>query len=162
MAFDRQLVLDVGGFDDVLGAGRLLAGAEDLDMFCRVLRVGRAVAIEPRSAVHHAHTREDDAYATLHRGYGLGLGGMLNKWVRVHPGTGIVLTWVVMRRSAVGVIKTALPPRDPRRTAAARALLRGVVDGFRLARRLRVDGVRFVDDDRPPSPLRDTDGVSDS
>lgn len=152
MAFDRHLVLDLGGFDHLLGAGRKLAGAEDLDMFCRVLDAGRAVVFEPRSSVHHAHTRDNDAYATLHRGYGLGLGAMMNRWVRTHPVTGLALTWIVLRRSVAGAIRSALPPRDSRHSRAARALLSGVLDGFWIAARMRLNGDRFADRNLPMTP----------
>ncbi len=39
----------LGGFDDVLGAGRDLAGAEDLDIFCRALAGGTAL-VQPTAS----------------------------------------------------------------------------------------------------------------
>ena len=78
----------LGGFDPVLGAGRALAGAEDLDIFCRILDDGQAIEFDPACVIHHMNTREDDAYAELHRGYGLGLGALTGKWIRLRPGVG--------------------------------------------------------------------------
>ena len=57
MAFRRERIVALGGFDPVLGAGRRLAGAEDLDMFCRVLDDGAHIVYDPSCVVHHVHTR---------------------------------------------------------------------------------------------------------
>ena len=66
MAFRRERLVALGGFDPVLGAGRRLAGAEDLDMFCRILDDGAHIVYDPSCVVHHVHTRADDAYTVLH------------------------------------------------------------------------------------------------
>jgi glycosyltransferase involved in cell wall biosynthesis len=55
MAFDRKLLLELGGFDEALDTGAPLPGGGDLDIFYRVLRSGRGMVYEPRYAVFHEH-----------------------------------------------------------------------------------------------------------
>ena len=85
MAFDRQLLIDLGGFDEALDTGAPLPGGGDLDIFYRVLRSGRAIIYEPRFAVHHEHR---STLAELQRQYwswGLGLMAFLAKSRRTDP-----------------------------------------------------------------------------
>jgi len=77
--FDRQLLLDLGGFDVALGAGAPTRGGEDLDIFVRVLRAGRAIAYEPRALVWHHHRADDAALLRQMYGYGTGLSAYLCK-----------------------------------------------------------------------------------
>jgi glycosyltransferase involved in cell wall biosynthesis len=85
MAFDRSLLLELGGFDEALDTGAPLAGGGDLDIFYRVLRSGRPIIYEPRYAVHHEHR---ETLAELKRQYwswGLGLMAFLVKSHRTDP-----------------------------------------------------------------------------
>lgn len=151
MAYRRELVLGLGGFDEVLGAGRRAAGAEDLDMFCRVLRSGSVLAVAPESIVRHIFTRDDEEFMTLNAGYGRGLGAMSNKWLRFSFGAGVQLTFVMVLRAARRAVRHA---RDRRMRAGALALLRGMVVGFVEAVPQRVHGQTFVDRTPPaPTPL---------
>jgi GT2 family glycosyltransferase len=79
IAFDRQLLLDLGGFDEALGAGTLTRGGEDLDIFVRVLRAGRALVYEPAALVWHHHRADNDALLRQLYGYGTGLSAYLTK-----------------------------------------------------------------------------------
>jgi glycosyltransferase involved in cell wall biosynthesis len=148
MAFHRERTIALGGFDEVLGAGRRLAGAEDLDMLCRVLRGGYAVVHDQSIIVRHNNTRQGGAYTELHRGYGLGLGALSNKWVRMSPPTGVAMLAIFLRRTLVRLLRFR---RDPRRRAADRAMLSGILGGFWAGARLRRVGDRFVDA-HPPEP----------
>jgi glycosyltransferase involved in cell wall biosynthesis len=148
MAFRREMLVRLGGFDDLLGAGRRFAGSEDLDMFCRVLATGSAIVHEPRSVVHHMNTREDDEYAELLHGYGLGLGGLLTKWVRLAPATGLGLSVLAYGRTGVRLTQR-LGSRRGRRGQLA--MLRGMVAGMAISSRFAMTGSRFVDE-HPPEP----------
>ncbi|CAN5564046.1 hypothetical protein BH18ACT1_BH18ACT1_01860 [soil metagenome] len=55
MAFDRRLLVALGGFDEALDTGPPLPGGGDLDIFYRVARAGRAIAYEPDMLVFHRH-----------------------------------------------------------------------------------------------------------
>ena len=57
MAFRRALLVELGRFDPCLGAGTLCRGGEDLEMFFRVLKAGRALVYEPAAVVRHRHRR---------------------------------------------------------------------------------------------------------
>lgn len=141
MAFRRVALREVGGFDERLGAGSPLPGAEDLDAFCRLLHVGWVGVHQPRSAVLHRNAREGDAYRRLVLGYARGTGAALAKMVRIDGVVGAGLAWVHLRR----LVRRALPgptrPED-RRTAPAhaRGLAEGLVAGFRMP----VAGSTFV------------------
>ncbi|MBT2498951.1 glycosyltransferase family 2 protein [Agromyces sp. ISL-38] len=148
MAFRRQLVLELGGFDDVLGAGRHLAGAEDLDMFCRVLDAGHAIVHEPSCIIHHTNTREGDSYTALHLGYGLGLGALANKLLRLRFRVGIAFLAVLLKRTGGRAVRHF---RDPRKGSADRAMLRGIRQGFVAGARMKLQGTTFIDEHPPPS-----------
>jgi glycosyltransferase involved in cell wall biosynthesis len=57
MVFRRQLLLDLGGFDEALDTGEPLPGGGDIDMFYRLIRSGQVVVREPKMAVYHQHRR---------------------------------------------------------------------------------------------------------
>jgi len=48
MAFRRDLLRDIGGFDEALDTGTPLPGGGDLDIFYRIIRAGHALVYEPR------------------------------------------------------------------------------------------------------------------
>jgi GT2 family glycosyltransferase len=79
LAFDRQLLVDLGAFDEALGAGTRTRGGEDLDIFVRVLRAGRAIVYEPAALVWHHHRADREALLGQMFGYGTGLSAFLTK-----------------------------------------------------------------------------------
>ncbi|GGE98742.1 glycosyltransferase family 2 protein [Mycetocola zhadangensis] len=147
MAFRRAPLLELGGFDEVLGAGRKLAGAEDLDAFCRMIDAGWRVVHEPASVVHHVYTRVGENYRHLLHGYGLGMGALANKWSRIDNAIGRVMLSVVLSRQLRKAVRAL--PRRRARARAELAMATGIVRGFRLASRLRLDGKLFTDPQRP-------------
>lgn len=66
MAFRREVLLKIGGFDEALDTGAPLPGGGDLDIFYRVIRAGYPLIYEPQYLVYHQHRRE---YAKLRRQY---------------------------------------------------------------------------------------------
>ncbi len=78
-AFDTALLRELGGFDEALGAGAPTRGGEDLDVFVRVLRAGRALAYEPAAVVWHHHRADPAALLRQLYGYGTGLTAYLTK-----------------------------------------------------------------------------------
>jgi glycosyltransferase involved in cell wall biosynthesis len=148
MAFRRSLLTGDFGFDHVLGAGRRLAGAEDLDIFCRLIARGHSIVHDPSAVIHHMNTRSDADYRQLLHGYGLGLGALCNKWFRRRLPTGVTITIVLTGRT---LVRTLRHIRSARRRRGELAMLGGIVAGFMSATRLRLDGERFVDA-APPVP----------
>lgn len=85
MAFRRQAILALGGFDVALGGGTASRGGEDLAAFLGILLHGSRLAYEPSMLVRHYHHR---SYARLRRvlfGYGIGLGAYLAQTVVTDP-----------------------------------------------------------------------------
>lgn len=58
MAFRRQALEAVGGFDPALDVGTPAHGAGDLDLFHRLLRSGAVLRYEPEVRVRHHHRRD--------------------------------------------------------------------------------------------------------
>ncbi|CAN5681502.1 hypothetical protein BH23GEM3_BH23GEM3_08110 [soil metagenome] len=61
MAVRRQMVLDLGGFDEALDLGAALPGGGDLDIFWRILDAGFEVLYEPSVSARHEHRPERSA-----------------------------------------------------------------------------------------------------
>jgi GT2 family glycosyltransferase len=110
-AFDREVLLGLGPFDEALGAGTKTRGGEDLDMFVRVLQAGKAIVYEPSSIVWHHHRADDTALLSQMFGYGTGLTAYLTKLL-LRPST----RWEVLRRVPAGLVKMA----NIRRSTGAR------------------------------------------
>ena len=165
MAFRREMLLRMGGFDDQLGAGKPWAGAEDLDIFVRIARGGSTIVHDETCIVWHNNTREGQDYVNLHRGYGRGLGAMIAKWVRIDPVLGARLAWRLGGRSVVRIVR-AFARNKP--GAHEHAMFSGIVTGARQAWRSPVIGERFVSsaapaatgDGSPPTPDPSTTPVS--
>jgi len=79
MAFDRALLLSLGGFDEALDTGAPLPGGGDLDIFYRVLRSGRPMIYEPGYAVYHEHRETIDQLRRQYWTWGLGMMAFLVK-----------------------------------------------------------------------------------
>jgi glycosyltransferase involved in cell wall biosynthesis len=74
MAFRRQALLDVSGFDPMLGPGSMFAAAEDLDVAGRASAVGWKGQYRPEIIVRHHHGRKGSQLALSRKFYGIGLG----------------------------------------------------------------------------------------
>jgi len=81
-AVERDALLDLGGFDESLGAGSPTRGSEDLDLFVRMLRSGRKLAYEPAAIVWHLHRATESELRDQMRDYGIALGAYLTKSLR--------------------------------------------------------------------------------
>ncbi len=81
MAFRRNLLSTLGGFDPRLDAGTRTRSGGDTDMFARVLDAGRSIVYTPDAYVWHRHRRSAREVRSCVFGYGIGLYGMLTKRV---------------------------------------------------------------------------------
>lgn len=95
MAFRRELVRALGGFDEALDTGASLPGGGDLDMFYRVIRAGYSLAYEPAYMVFHQHRREIAALRRQYRGWSLGFTAFLAKSYRTDLTQRAKLRWLV-------------------------------------------------------------------
>jgi glycosyltransferase involved in cell wall biosynthesis len=81
VAFRREAIEAIGGFDESLGAGSPTSGGEDLDAFVRVLRSGRALTYEPAALVWHDHRVDEADLQRQMYAYGKGLSAYLCKFL---------------------------------------------------------------------------------
>ena len=85
MAFRREALQRIGGFDPAIGTGTPALGGDDLAAFFRIVSAGYSLVYEPAAIVHHTHYRD---YASLRRqiyGYGVGLTAYLTKILLDRP-----------------------------------------------------------------------------
>jgi glycosyltransferase involved in cell wall biosynthesis len=85
MAFRRDLLVDLGGFDPALDTGPPLPGGGDLDMFYRVVRGGHVLVYEPAALVFHEHRRDLDGLRHQYYTWGLGFMAYVVKHLRSDP-----------------------------------------------------------------------------
>lgn len=81
MAWRRDLLSALGGFDPALGAGTPTAGAEELDLFRRALDRGATIVYRPDALVLHDHPETLRALRRMLIAYGRAQGAHLTKVV---------------------------------------------------------------------------------
>ena len=147
MAFDRDLLRSIGGFDDALDTGSALPGGGDLDIFYRVLRAGRMIIYEPRFAVYHEHR---ETMAQLRRQYwswGLGMAAFIVKAMRTDREIrdrqlAMLRWWVLDQLRAAGSALIRRRTVDLRfRWAELIGTVQGLAGGYDRSRR-RIDVIR--------------------
>jgi glycosyltransferase involved in cell wall biosynthesis/GT2 family glycosyltransferase len=85
MAFRRDVLRGLGGFDTTLGPATVTLAGEDLDAMLRVLLANQKVVYEPAAIVRHEHQREYDQFRRRMWGYGVGLTACLTKAIVENP-----------------------------------------------------------------------------
>jgi O-antigen biosynthesis protein len=73
MAFRREALADIGGFDVALGAGTPTLGGADTLAFTLALLAGHRIAYEPAALMRHHHRRDLDGLRRQMHGYSVGL-----------------------------------------------------------------------------------------
>ena len=103
MAFQKDAILAVQGFDERLGAGTYFKSGEDTDLLRRLSAEGLSGIYDPRIVVYHHHGRktlEDEN--KLRHGYWIGNGACMAKFC-INPQTRIVYLkdwyWRLRQRS---------------------------------------------------------------
>jgi glycosyltransferase involved in cell wall biosynthesis len=85
MAFRREAIERIGGFDCALGAGTPTLAGEDAAAFSTLLFLGGTVVWQPTALVSHWHRREHHELLKLFHGYGRGLGAFYASMIARHP-----------------------------------------------------------------------------
>jgi glycosyltransferase involved in cell wall biosynthesis len=85
MAFRRDVLRELGGFDEALDTGPSLPGGGDLDIFYRIIRAGHAMAYEPSFMVFHEHRTSESALRRQYYTWGLGFMAFVEKNYRNDP-----------------------------------------------------------------------------
>ncbi len=91
MAFRREVLQDVGGFDPALGTATPTLGGEDLEAKLRVLLTGLDFVYEPAAIAWHAHPADIAGLRRRVWGYGVGLTAALTKGISLEPGLALDL-----------------------------------------------------------------------
>ncbi len=112
MAFRREALERLGGFDTALDVGTPSHGGGDLDMFYRMLASGHVLAYEPGALVRHRHRREMSELRRQLRDDGRAFGVyLIKRWQAGDAPRGALLRfafghWVpwLFGRIAVGLI----------------------------------------------------------
>lgn len=73
MAFRREVLLSLGGFDTALDVGTPTGGGGDLEAFYRVVAAGHLLVYEPAAVVRHGHRATRAELTRQMRGNGSGL-----------------------------------------------------------------------------------------
>jgi GT2 family glycosyltransferase len=110
MAFRRRDLVEVGGFDPLLGAGGVFGACEDPDVAYRLLALGKKIAYTGAALVYHKHWKDWPAQRRMERAYGVGAGAQFAKYVRSGDLYGLRLfcTWswqLGVRRVGAGLLK---------------------------------------------------------
>lgn len=85
MAFRRELLRAIGGFDPALGPGSRALAGEDVEAFSRAIVAGARLAYEPRAVCWHDHRADAAAVDRQVFSYGVGLTAILTKWLLRDP-----------------------------------------------------------------------------
>jgi GT2 family glycosyltransferase len=131
MAVRRDALQQVGGFDELLGAGAHFPGSEEGDLFDRLLAAGWRGRYEPTARGWHDQWRDRQrTILRLDYGYGRGRGARLAKLVRTDRARArVVGREYVWEWGLVQVAKHARA-RDRFLSAVAVARLAGLLVGF--------------------------------
>ena len=85
MAFRREVLLQIGGFDEALDTGKPLPGGGDHDIFYRVIRAGYSLVYEPSYLVFHQHRQEYKQLFHQHWTWGLSFMAFATKAYQTDP-----------------------------------------------------------------------------
>ncbi|GAP96217.1 glycosyltransferase family 2 protein [Leptolyngbya sp. NIES-2104] len=85
MAFRRDILLKLDGFDEALDTGAPLPGGGDLDIFYRIIRSNNVLVYEPQYLVYHQHRRESEKLRRQYWSWGLGLMAFVAKSYQSDP-----------------------------------------------------------------------------
>jgi GT2 family glycosyltransferase len=114
----------LGGFDPALGRGTVARGAEDLDLYVRLLQAGHAVSFQPDALVWRALPREVPAARRAAFAHGMSIGVAISK--HVHHGNNLTAEF---RAAARHIRRRAARPDNPRRKLIESVALTGLFAG---------------------------------
>jgi len=132
MAFRKEKLLAVGGFDEALGVGTPTCGGEDIAMLVEMLTTGNRLVYEPDAIIQHSHRATLAELEQQLHGYGIGFTALLTAIALRNPWHGLGLAailpaWLLSLRDPLSA-KNAHRTRDYPR-ALARAELLGMFRG---------------------------------
>jgi GT2 family glycosyltransferase len=140
MAVRRDIVFDLGGFDERLDAGTPTRSGGDHEMFVRMLTKGYQIAYDPTAVSWHRHRRTEEELLDTVYGYGTGVYAMWTGLLLERREFGVLrLAWQWFRLGQ-GPRLMGRGSRCPGAARITRAELRGCLRGptaWLASRRLR-------------------------
>jgi GT2 family glycosyltransferase len=140
VAIPRQVLLDIGGYDERLGAGTRFPAGEDHDLSLRLLDAGCEVRHVPEAVVLHRSWRDRRDVVKLRWGYARGVGGFYAKHANLRDRDVLGRAMREARTRAGRAVASVIS--SPRVTARELVTLAGLLFGavewalrFRLGRR---------------------------
>lgn len=109
MAFRRETLARIGGFDVAMGAGTPTCGGEDTLALSLALLAGYEIAYEPSAFVRHHHYRDVDGLARQLHGYGVGVTAFYAALLRHRPS--VLPQLLALVPSAIGYLRR--PAAEP-------------------------------------------------
>jgi len=96
MGLRRARLEEVGGFDELLGAGAPLHSWPERDLGYRILRRGGRIVYTPAALVYHRHWRGWEEVRRTYRNYAIGAGAATGKYLRCGDlgGLYLLLEWL--------------------------------------------------------------------
>ena len=121
VAYRRDALERIGGFDVALGPGTPARAAEDLLAMSLVLLAGYRLAYEPAALMRHDHRRDLDGLRRQMEGYGVGLTAYYAALLRHRPG--VLPELIRLMPTGLGYLRRR---NNFRRTTAPLDLLAGL------------------------------------
>jgi glycosyltransferase involved in cell wall biosynthesis len=84
-SFRREVFRAVGLFDTRLGRGTRQMGADDVDMYYRILRGGRKIVYEPRAIIFHNHRHDSAELVRYAYSSGISVASFTRKHLKKDP-----------------------------------------------------------------------------
>jgi GT2 family glycosyltransferase len=109
MAFRKDRLCELGGFDPATGVGTVARGGDDLTALFSVLAAGYSLVYQPTALAWHCHRRNLESLSNQAYGYGVGLGAYLTSALTSHP----QMIGQALRRAPAG-LRYAFHPASPR------------------------------------------------
>ena len=139
----RDVLVQVGGFDESMGGGARFEAGEDLDLFDRLFAAGYDGRYDPAAAAYHDQWRERRALLRLDWRYGLGAGARLAKLVRTDRPRARRSFHEVVWEDGFAVLGRSLRAWEEFAIATVSLRLAGTLVGFALAIAVPLEGGRF-------------------
>jgi GT2 family glycosyltransferase len=110
MAFRREALARIGGFDVALGAGTPALAGEDTLALTLILLAGYRIAYEPAALMWHHHRSDLDSLGRQLQGYGVGLTAFYAALLRHRPS--VILELLKIVPAAVGYLRAGKDTRS--------------------------------------------------
>jgi GT2 family glycosyltransferase len=125
----REVLREIGPYDERFGPGAPLESAEDMDLVHRLLRSGHRIVYAPAAVVWHRSWRSPAGNRRLSRAYGVGTGAYFTKHLLAGD---LISGWRFVQRGGVRTahLLQALIRGDRRRVAEQAVYLAGMFQGL--------------------------------